>query len=68
MHGHEHHRGCARGRGFRAFGRHGFPAREELVERLSAYRDRLEQELANVSDVIERLGAGQTPPEGTAQV
>jgi hypothetical protein len=70
MCGHEHHGRGGYGRGLRGFGfgRRGFPAREELVERLQAYREHLEQELANVGDVIERLGGGQTPPEGTAQV
>ena len=44
---HEH-----RGRGFRQ----GFPPREQWLERLRAYQAHLEQELANVREVIERLG------------
>ena len=41
-------------RGFRGF-RGGFPSREEWVERLEAHRDRLERDLANVRELIERL-------------
>jgi len=48
-HHEHHHRG---GRGFR----HGFPPREQWLERLQAYQAHLEQELANVREVIERLG------------
>ncbi|HZT92013.1 MAG TPA: hypothetical protein VFA05_08245 [Gaiellaceae bacterium] len=68
MHGHHHRRRCGGGRHGLRFDRHGFPAREELVERLQAYRERLERELANVSDVIDRLGGAAAPPEGTAEV
>ena len=51
---HEHRRGP--GRGFRGFGRGGsFPTREEWVERLEGHRDRLERDLANVRDLIDRL-------------
>ena len=53
---HEHH-----GRG-RRFGRRGFPSRDVWVERLQAYHPHLEQELANVRDVIERLGP-ETPEQ-----
>ena len=49
---HHEHRGRGFGRGFR----HGFPPREQWVERLQAYQAHLEQELANVREVIERLG------------
>jgi hypothetical protein len=45
---HHHHR---RGRG-----RRGFPNREQLVERLTGYRQHLESELANVQELLERLG------------
>jgi hypothetical protein len=52
--GHGHHERHARG--FRGFGRGGFPGRDVWLERLQAYQSQLEQELANVRDVIERLG------------
>ena len=55
-HHHEH-----QGRG-RRFGRRGFPSRDVWVERLQAYQAHLEQELANVRDVIERLGP-ETPQQ-----
>jgi hypothetical protein len=55
MCGGEHHGGP--GRGFRGF-RHGFPSREEWLERLQAHQQRLEQDLANVRELIERLGDG----------
>ena len=45
--------------------RHGFPSRDEWLERLQAHAERLEQDLANVRDLIERLGepsgGGQQP-------
>src|SRR5436853_406098 len=47
-----------RGFGFRGFGRGGFPSRDEWVERLEAHRDRLEQDLANVRELIDRLKDG----------
>jgi hypothetical protein len=55
-HEHEQHHRRGPGRGFRGFGRGGgFPTREEWVERLEAHRDRLERDLANVRDLIDRL-------------
>ena len=56
---HHHHQGehRGRGRGFR-FGRHGFPSREQLVERLTGYREHLERELENVEELLGRLGDG----------
>jgi hypothetical protein len=62
---HEH--GEARGhgrRGRRGFGRHGFPDRAHLLERLQGYREHLESELANVQDLIGRLG---DEPQAPAQ-
>jgi hypothetical protein len=56
-----------RGRGFRGFGRRGFPDRETWVERLKTYEQHLEQELQNVKDVIERLG-GNDAPEQPSQI
>lgn len=58
---HEH-----RGRGFRGFGRRGFPNRETWVERLQAYEQHLEQELQNVRDVLERLGGNESPEQPTS--
>jgi ribosomal protein L19E len=54
-HEHEHHRHEHRRGPGRRFGRGGFPTREEWVERLEAHRDRLERDLANVRDLIDRL-------------
>ena len=52
------------GRGYgRRRGRGGFPDREVWVERLRAYEQQLETELANVKDVIERLAAGDAPEQ-----
>jgi len=45
--------------------------RENVLERLEAYQRDLEQELADVSDLIRRLqetGAGSDAPEQTATV
>lgn len=50
------------GRGFRrGFGPGGFPTRDEWLERLEEHRERLERDLANVRDLIERL-RGDAPP------
>ena len=51
-HGHRRHGR----RGFRRFGN-----REEWLERLEQYQRDLEQELADVSDLITRLRAGEQP-------
>jgi hypothetical protein len=60
-HGHRHrHRGR---HGFRRFGN-----REEWLDRLEQYQRDLEQELADVSDVIKRLREGKPTPEETATV
>jgi len=58
-HGEHQHRG----RGFRGFGRRGFPNRETWVERLQAHQQHLEQELQNVKDVLERLGGNDAPEQ-----
>ena len=55
--GHHHHRR----RGFR-----GYPNRKQWVDRLQAYREHLEEELANVQELIERLG--ETPRQTTETV
>ena len=62
---HEHHRGPGR-RGLRGFGRGGFPKPEAWVERLQAYQAHLEEELANVKDVIQRLGPSE--PDQPTQI
>ncbi len=37
-------------------GRHGFPSREQLVERLQGYQEHLQKELRNVEELLQRLG------------
>jgi hypothetical protein len=37
--------------------------RENVLERLERYQRDLEQELADVSDLITRLNAGEAPPQ-----
>ncbi len=54
---HRHHWGHRRGR-------RGFPNREQLVERLTGYRQQLESELRNVQDLLERLGDAAAPDTG----
>jgi hypothetical protein len=51
---HRHHHHHERGHG-RIHFRGPFPNRQDLLERLENYRRDLEQELADVSDVIEHL-------------
>jgi hypothetical protein len=46
-------------------GRHGFPSREQLVERLQGYREHLQQETAKVEELLERLADAPSAP--TAQ-
>jgi hypothetical protein len=50
MHRHRHFRGRP---GFRGHGR--FPSREEWLSRLEEYQRDLEQEIADVADVIRHL-------------
>lgn len=60
MHGHRHrHRGF--GRGHRRF-----PNREEWLRRLEEYQRDLEQEIADVADVIKHLRSAETPAGTTA--
>ena len=49
-----HHYG-RHNRGDRFFFRRPFPNRQELLERLESYQRDLEQELADIADVIEHL-------------
>jgi hypothetical protein len=41
--------------------------RENVLERLESYQRDLEQELADVSDLIERIRAGEAPSEAQPQ-
>ena len=50
-----HHRHHGRGRGPRMFFRGGFPSRAELIERLEGFQRDLEQQLADVADVLSHL-------------
>jgi hypothetical protein len=50
-----HHRHHRRGRGPRMFFRGGFPNRPELIERLEGFQRDLEQQLADVADVLAHL-------------
>jgi hypothetical protein len=52
-HGRRHHRGLGRR----------WYDRENVLERLERYQRDLEQELADVSDLIQRLAAGEPTPE-----
>ena len=56
MHGHHHRRGFRRP----PFGRRWYSS-ENVLERLESYQRDLEQELADVSDLITRLRAGEQP-------
>ena len=59
MHPHHHHH-----RQGRIHFRGPFPNRQELLERLESYRRDLEQQLADVSDVIDHLrDRGQPQPQ-----
>ncbi len=53
-------------RGRRGFGRrfgHRWYDREQVVPRLEEYQRDLEQELADVSDLLKRIGDGEQRPE-----
>ena len=54
-HGHHGGPGFGRRRGARMFFRGPFPNRQELLARLESYQRDLEQELADVADVIAHL-------------
>jgi len=69
MHHHGHHRGHWGGGRARLFFRGPFPNRQELLERLEGYQRDLEQELADVADVIAHLRdqpGDAAPAEGQA--
>jgi hypothetical protein len=57
-HHHRHHWG-----GPRLFFRGGFPNRQELLERLESYQRDLEQQLADVADVIAHLRDTPADPQ-----
>jgi hypothetical protein len=61
--GHHHHHRHGRGR-------RGFPNREQLVERLTGYRQHLESELANVEELLGRLGdaTGSAPVDPQPEI
>ena len=61
-----HHRHHGRGRLPRMFFRGGFPSRAELIERLEGFQRDLEQQLADVADVLAHLrdsAATDAPPQ-----
>ncbi len=49
------------------FGRRWY-SRDNVLERLERYQRDLEQELADVSDLIQKLRVGEAPQETTATV
>ena len=51
---HQRHRSWGRG-GPRMFFRGGFPSRLEMIERLESFQRDLEQQLADVADVLAHL-------------
>ncbi len=60
-----HHRHHGWGRGPRIVFRGGFPSRHELLERLESHQRDLEQQLADIADVIAHLrdrDEGTPPP------
>ena len=59
-----HHRHHGWGRGPRMLFRGGFPSRAEMIERLEGFQRDLEQQLADVADVISHLrDRGDAQPE-----
>jgi hypothetical protein len=60
MHRHRHHRGRPGFRGHRRF-----PSREEWLRKLEEYQRDLEQEIADVADVIRHLKGDEPAETGT---
>jgi hypothetical protein len=58
MHRHHHHHG--RGHGPRGLFRGGFPSRHQLIERLENHQRDLEQQLADIADVLTHLRDRET--------
>ncbi len=64
MHGHHRH---GWGGGPRILFRGGFPNRQELLERLENYQRDLEQQLADIADVISHLRDKPSDPQAATQ-
>jgi hypothetical protein len=62
---HHRHHGWG-GRGSRIFFRGGFPSRQELIERLESFQRDLEQQLADVADVLAHLRDESSQPQQQA--
>jgi hypothetical protein len=62
---HHRHHGWG-GRGSRMFFRGGFPSRQELIERLESFQRDLEQQLADVADVLAHLRDDGSQPQQQA--
>ena len=62
MHGHRHHHGHGRLQFHRPF-----PNRQELLARLESYQRDLEQEVADVADLIKHLRGNDTAPQQEPQ-
>ena len=64
---HRHHTHHGRGHGPRGLFRGGFPSRPELIERLENHQRDLEQQLADLADVLTHLRdrqESQPQPQG----
>ena len=64
MHGHRHHHGP----GGRLHFHRPFPNRQELLARLESYQRDLEQEVADVADLIKHLRGSDTPQQSAQTV
>jgi hypothetical protein len=64
---HHHHRRGFGGGGPRILFRGGFPNRQELLERLENYQRDLEQQLADIADVIAHLRDKPADPQAATQ-
>jgi hypothetical protein len=64
---HERHFGGPRHFGRRRHLMRPFPSRQELVERLESYQRDLEQELANLDDVLRHLRDDRGSPAAPAE-
>jgi hypothetical protein len=66
MHGHGYGRRHGHGRGRLHFHRP-FPNRQELLARLEAYQRDLEQEVADVADLVKHLRDDEAPAQAATQ-
>ena len=64
---HHHRHGHGWGGGPRILFRGGFPNRQELLERLENHQRDLEQQLADIADVIEHLRDRPSDPQAATQ-